>query len=58
MKNQDQPEKDNKPQTTCRVDTAPKCAEPPEIELELSDEEMAKVTGGTMRALNPQPLPP
>jgi hypothetical protein len=58
MTNQNQADKGDKPLTNSAPDAAPKAAEPSDIKRELSDEEMAKVTAGRMRALNPQPLPP
>jgi hypothetical protein len=58
MTSQNQAEKDDKPVSTSRDDAAPKATEPSETKRELIDEEMAAVAAGTMRALNPQPLPP
>jgi hypothetical protein len=58
MTSQNRAEQDFKPLAASRDDAVPKDAEPSEIKRELTDEEIATVTAGTMRALNPQPLPP
>jgi hypothetical protein len=54
MTSQTQAEKYAKTLTACRDNAAPKAALPSEFMRELTDDEIAAITGG----LNPQPLPP
>ena len=58
MTNLDKDEKDAKIPPSPQGDEPAKAGEPLEVNQELTDEENASIAAGTMRALNPQPLPP
>ena len=52
MTNPNQTEKDHKSVPTPQADAAPKAAKPPETARELTDAEIAAVSGGAKKAGN------